>query len=62
LSRYDAIKAGWASGLPYGETCNRFVEAVNFFERQLRRLEAMKEPEQPDLTAMQGKKNDNRTY
>jgi hypothetical protein len=57
LSRYDAIKAGWATGLPYGKTSNRFVEAVSYFEHQMRRFEAMKEPEQPNLEAFQGKKN-----
>lgn len=58
LSRYDAIKNGWAVGLPFDNTLNRFVEAVNIFEHHLAKFEAEKQPEASnDLSVFRGKKN-----
>ena len=34
LSRYDAIKQGWALPLSYDKTLNRFVEAIEYYEKQ----------------------------
>jgi hypothetical protein len=42
LSRYDAIKAGWAERLPFDNTTNRFVEAVHIFESELEKAKEKK--------------------
>jgi hypothetical protein len=45
-------------GLPFDNTLNRFVEAVNIFERYIAKFEAEKGPEtKTDFSAFRGKNN-----
>jgi hypothetical protein len=51
LERYDAIKSGICSKLPYDKTLSRFLEAVQEYEKHFNRFykEAHK-PGQPPAT------------
>jgi hypothetical protein len=58
LEKYDIIKSGIVSPLPYGETSNRFLEAVRMFEGYLSKFQSEKQPQVGNnLDTIQGKKD-----
>jgi hypothetical protein len=61
LEKYDIIKSGVVSPLPYGDTSNRFIEAVRYYEPLFNNYcnEVQKRRNQPPgLTGLGGKKDD----
>jgi hypothetical protein len=57
LERYDYLKDGLVSAMPFDLTLNRFLEAARYFENELIRFQNEKQATPPsDMSAFTGKK------